>query len=638
MAGLSTLGSAPAGLARQRRRRSPRTAEQGAGLGAGDDAAGLARQPSLGEPGRLARLCCCVPGVVLFSLVGVLGVTPFLCPAAFLTLTAVLSAISLGWTANMGVACVFGARRLRQCTTVDWHSKLVQLQEEYPEDSDVLHVVILPNYKEDENMLLQTLEGIAESPMARSCIRVVLAMEEREGPAAEAKASRLIARMADRFADICATYHPADLPGDLVGKSSNTQWAYQRALQRYAAKVAQLDASRVFITVGDADTLWHRQYFSYIAYDGLCMPKRERQWALWQPVMLLMRNLYSCPGPNRISGYITLMYELSGLVQCGAVPHTVFSSYSLTLKLASHRLVGGWDRDVIAEDHHMYIKCFAAPLWEQAQERSVARSAGATCGADADGRAAIVPRVHLRPVFLPATSFLIESSDGWLASVRDRFQQARRHSQGVAELSYLILQYVRLVRAVGARALAWATHRQFLLLIAKLLEAHIVSVAQGVGSVAALALLVPGAWRWCAEGGCARLLAGAAAPGLAATNAVSLSGARWAVCAIFGPVPPCMLLFIATTYVIARDLLEGRLADGGEAQTAARCVRGPAPGKVGLGLAARAQLLGMVANDWLNMGYSSLLVYSLVPISLACKSLMWKGPAFEYIVATKPTY
>eukprot|EP00449_Zooxanthella_nutricula_P002437 CAMPEP_0198499698 /NCGR_PEP_ID=MMETSP1462-20131121/7769_1 /TAXON_ID=1333877 /ORGANISM="Brandtodinium nutriculum, Strain RCC3387" /LENGTH=314 /DNA_ID=CAMNT_0044228689 /DNA_START=1 /DNA_END=942 /DNA_ORIENTATION=+ len=314
----------------------------------------------------------------------------------------------------MGVACVFGARRLRRCTAVDWHSKLVRLQEQFPEDSDVLHMVILPNYKEDENMLLQTLEGIAASPLARSCIHVVLAMEEREGAAAEAKADRLIARMSDRFADLCAAYHPANLPGDLVGKSSNTQWAYRHALQRYSAKLNQFDASRVFVTVGDADTLWHHQYFSYIAYDGLCMPKRERQWALWQPVMLLMRNLYSCPGPNRISGYITLMYELSGLVQCGVVPHTVFSSYSLTLALASHRLVGGWDRDVIAEDHHMFIKCFAAPLWQQVQDRRAAHSAGAACEGGAAARGAIVPRVRLRPVFLPATSFLIESSDGWL--------------------------------------------------------------------------------------------------------------------------------------------------------------------------------------------------------------------------------
>jgi len=358
--------------------------------------------------------------------------------------------------------------------------------------------------------------------------------------------------------------------------------------------------------------------------------------------MLLMRNLYSCPGPNRISGYITLMYELSGLVQCGVVPHTVFSSYSLTLALASHRLVGGWDRDVIAEDHHMFIKCFAAPLWQQVQDRRAAHSAGAACEGGAAAHGAIVPRVRLRPVFLPATSFLIESSDGWLSSVRARFQQARRHSQGVAELSYLLLQYARLLQAVGPRALAWATHRQFLMLIAKLLEAHIVSVAQGVGTVAALALLVPGAWRWCAAGGCTRMLAEAAAPGLAAvTGAVSVSGARWALCAIFGPVPPCMLLFILTTYVVARDLLEGRLArGGGGAQGAVRCAAaaaGQAAGQAGrLGLAARARLLGMVANDWLNMGYSSLLAYSLVPVALACHSLMWRGPAFEYVVAAKP--
>jgi hypothetical protein len=99
----------------------------------------------------------------------------------------------------------------------------------------------------------------------------------------------------------------------------------------------------------------------------------------------------------------------------------------MTLALANHPIVDGWDADVIAEDHHMYMKCMFASFWEEIF--SIKRIEN-------------ISKLQLRPVWLPVTSYLAEDPSGqWYDTCYARFQQARRHSQGVAELSYLLLQY-----------------------------------------------------------------------------------------------------------------------------------------------------------------------------------------------------
>jgi hypothetical protein len=45
-------------------------------------------------------------------------------------------------------------------------------------------------------------------------------------------------------------------------------------------------------------------------------------------------------------------------------------------------------------------------------------------------------KLQIKPVWNPVTSYLAEDSAGSLASIYARFQQARRHAQGIAELSY----------------------------------------------------------------------------------------------------------------------------------------------------------------------------------------------------------
>ena len=59
-------------------------------------------------------------------------------------------------------------------------------------------------------------------------MRIVLAMEAREGPNAEDKAERLMVTTGLIFEEMMATYHSLGIAGMVAGKSSNTQWAFRQ--------------------------------------------------------------------------------------------------------------------------------------------------------------------------------------------------------------------------------------------------------------------------------------------------------------------------------------------------------------------------------------------------------------------------
>jgi hypothetical protein len=92
---------------------------------------------------------------------------------------------------------------------------------------DVVHFVILPNYKEDPDILREAMDSCAQSSLAATQMGFVLAMEARE-PNVETKANELIAEYKHKFKVIFATYHPPGLRNEMPGKASNTRWAAQR--------------------------------------------------------------------------------------------------------------------------------------------------------------------------------------------------------------------------------------------------------------------------------------------------------------------------------------------------------------------------------------------------------------------------
>lgn len=607
-------------------------------LNNGEAAAGPMRQITLAAPGYLTKLCRSIPGTLLFAFVICIVSTATVAQSAFYAITAVLSLYFLIFSCNLSLSAALGAWRMRRACERDWDMELDKLHSGSLESLGVMHIVLLPNYKEDEQMLLHTLQNLGRSAMASNFLRVVLAMEEREGAEASGKANRLIEETKHLFAGITATFHPPGISGEVAGKSSNTQWAYREALKYWASDLGRADPTRVFVSVGDADTLWHPQFFSALTCEALSLHPLERSWRIWQPPVLMLRNLKTVPGVTRVSSYATILFELGGLANQNPWPALCYSSYSLTLALASHPLVNGWDTDVIAEDHHMFCKCYFASIRQELEH----------------SHAKVASKLQLQPIYLPAISYLVESDDGWFASAHARFQQARRHAQGVAELSYVLLQYAHLLLAKGPWGLSCRLHAQIFSIVHKLTGVHIILQVQGFALLLSTLMLVPQVISWIFGGGLQAISQAIWTEGLAAAcGSQSFGGvAKWSIFTIFGPIPPLGALTAITTFLVIRDLMEGKLTTAAGKNSAAGLkpyprlvapdVQGSAVAPAGaatasLGWRRRLALFATIQHDYLSWCHATLFIYGFVPVLLAAWSLLRKGHRFEYIVAAKPS-
>eukprot|EP00930_Biecheleria_cincta_P007441 TRINITY_DN10865_c0_g1_i3.p1 TRINITY_DN10865_c0_g1~~TRINITY_DN10865_c0_g1_i3.p1 ORF type:complete len:700 (+),score=116.41 TRINITY_DN10865_c0_g1_i3:48-2147(+) len=651
---------------------SPLTSHAYRRSGVGDLAAGPRRHISLSEVELLPWLCCMAPVLCLFVNYSSVLVTSLFFPYAADMLTAALTCVTFLWIANLSVSSMLGAFKLREGCSTDWHVLLQQLP---LEDRDgVQHIVLLPNYKENERMLKETLENLGRSRTAQSALRVVLAMEAREGPSGREKAARIMAEKGHLFADIFATYHPEGVPGEVAGKSSNTQWAFREALRRYGATLGKMDLSKVFLTVADADTLFHPQYFSALSYQGLLMEKEERSWTLWQSPVLLIRNLFTVPSVIRSSSHATLIFELAALANQYVFPAFAYSAYSTTLALASHPEVDGWDVDVIAEDHHMFCKCYFAALWELSHAAQETKKKG--CDEEA---IEIVPLVKVQPIFLPAISYLVESNDGYLASLYERFQQARRHMQGVVELGYVLLQWARLSGAVGFSKIPIRTHLSIFLIVIKMHMLHITSTSQCFALIlAAILRVVPRIVMWVLSGGLGQLVQERLAVlGSIGHGWEGMNLAQQALVTSLGQISGVMLLYSITCTMVVSDCVEGRyhkLAKSAAPESPVRSMqrvseeptsatstsedeertqgRPISPrstdGLIGFELQGifagrrswlwRIGLFLYIFSDTVFSGYPAMTFFAMVPVLLAGWSLFQRGTDFEYIVAAKPEF
>jgi hypothetical protein len=341
---------------------------------------------------------------------------------------------------------------------------------------------------------------------------------------------------------------------------------------------------------------------------------------------------------------------------------------------------------VIAEDHHMFCKCYFAALWELAHAPP-----------DDGKKVPVLPRVKVQPVYLPAVSYLVESSEGsgvrrYIASCYARFQQARRHMQGIVELGYVLLQYFRLVKTTGFDGLPKRTHAAVLAIAAKMHTLHITSTAQCFALImAAITTFIPTALRFILDGGLYQLLE----EGTAVTSRITsgwgaLNMAQQALASSISSISGVVVIYSITCFVVMMDLFEGRYyknanflrADESVERSSDRLTRvdesveeelppggaPPSPDSTGrnadvtsnggggadatrgrsaelmpafvqgpMSLSQRVMLFMQIFNDTATVGYAAITFYAMIPVLLAGWSLIRRGTDFEYIVALKPT-
>ncbi|MGH2585156.1 MAG: glycosyltransferase family 2 protein [Dehalococcoidia bacterium] len=368
-----------------------------------------------------------------------------------------------------------GYRALRRDEQVDWrhlYRIAYSARRALVSWEDVRHIVIIPTYKEPPEILRRTLAGLAEQEVADQLV-VILAMEDRE-EGAPLKSRMLEREFRDRFAAMRTTFHPAGLPGEVVGKSSNENFAARLAKCWLVDEMGH-PISAITVTSCDADTVFHPRYFSCLTYKFCTDEQRYRRF--WQSPILLTNNIWRSPAPLRVGSALAGVHILSNLVKKDRVMFPQ-STYSLSLQLAHE--VGYWDPDVIPEDWHMFLKCFFA-----------------TSG-----------KVEVEPIFLPTGNDAVHAG-GWWPSIVMAYVQHKRHAWGASDIPYAIRQSLahsemslrrrlRRVVALSSNHLLWSTHWFILslgwvapILIARLLGTEPHDTLHWVARMALTVCLIP---------------------------------------------------------------------------------------------------------------------------------------------------
>ena len=292
---------------------------------------------------------------------------------------------------SLVVTAFIATQRIKKAEKEDWYAKAQTL----PDVHKVHHVLVIPNYKEKVDKIRVTLEAVAKQSFPRKHIHIVLALEERETEAKE-RAAILIKEFENIFGSIFATYHP-DVPGEVKGKSSNEAYAGKTAYKKLFEE-GKLDINFATVSSVDADSIFHKEYFSYLTYKFLIDPRRYNKF--WQSATVYYNNVWDVPAPTRIISFFGSLWRTALLVQGDKL--VTNATYSLSFKLL--RDIGFWDVDVIPEDYRIFFKAFfrmKGNLWAE-------------------------------PIYLK-TSMDAALSVGYVNSLKNKYTQERRWSWGVSD-------------------------------------------------------------------------------------------------------------------------------------------------------------------------------------------------------------
>jgi len=445
-------------------------------------------------------------------------------------------------------------------------------------------------------------------------------MEEREGPKAAERAERLRERFASRFAAMSIAIHPSDLQEEhldgsvireIPGKSSNLKWAVRMGYEQ--CEEEGISSSAVIVTVADADCIFHPSYFSEVRREFCelrAAPGSQHQWTIWQAPQLPFRNYFASPAPSRIWGYIASSIEFGGVsgLACGGY-HMTFSSFSLPLELVMK--AKPWDGDVIADDHHCYLKCFLYAIHNQACQQM-----------QMEGRCSGVnPNLQVRPIMLPVKTTSV-AAETCIKSWKARFNQAQRHTQGVAELSYILLGVWDLLCTLPRSAYTFALFSKLCRVVLVPFSINMLSICQAI-PFAAMSLY------WLAHN--------REVPNCPNDIWLQLDRPEFYLCALAGGynlvipmVVPMALVIIASYFMISAAFLQPR--EVGKSDTVWSHEDGAIQPILG---SKRFSLIGLILIDVVFLLPIVMPIYGLIPNVRSYWNVMIRGNRFKFVSAAK---
>lgn len=277
--------------------------------------------------------------------------------------------------------------------------------------TNIYHVVIIPTFKEEKEILESSLEALSKVEFPLERIFVVLATEERDKLRAEENAAHLSLKFKKTFGEFKNIMHPANLPGEIKGKGANITYAARNIAEILKAEC--IDFSDVLVTTLDADNRPHPTYFSNLTYHYLIEPERNKR--TYQPLNFFYNNIWDVPFTNRL---IALANTFWYLAESGE-PHHLFNASAYAQSLDMLQAMNFWSRQTIVEDLHQFWRAYF----------------------HFHGNHEVVP------LFVPVYQDALENRT-YFTSLLGQYTQLRRWAWGSSEIPYIIMKIRKMWRVL----------------------------------------------------------------------------------------------------------------------------------------------------------------------------------------------
>lgn len=247
---------------------------------------------------------------------------------------------------NTSAHLVSSFRKLKKYAKEDLLQKLETIPNPRLPWQEVYHLVILPTYKENLEVLDQSIAAIAESDFPKKQIIFVLATEERDFDHARKNSEILQERYQDKFLRFAAVMHPDGTPGEIKAKGANLTYAAKQAVGMI--RELRIPIENIVVSAFDSDTVIAKNYFTYLTYEFLTTP--DPYHTSYQPMPVYNNNIWDAPAIARVVAVANSFWQM---VEASRPDRLVtFSSHAMTLKALVE--VNFWPVDVISDDSQIF--------------------------------------------------------------------------------------------------------------------------------------------------------------------------------------------------------------------------------------------------------------------------------------------
>jgi cellulose synthase/poly-beta-1,6-N-acetylglucosamine synthase-like glycosyltransferase len=286
--------------------------------------------------------------------------------------------------------------------SIDWALKLKNLKYDH-----VWHMILLPFYNEDQELVEKSLESLLRSKYDKSKMIVVLATEERAGKTAESLSHIMRKKYGSFFGHFIVTCHPANIPEEMPGKGSNIAYAAEEA-RRIVLNKNHIKYSDVVVSAFDIDTVIYQQYFECLTWNFLTADDPFK--SSFQPVPFYNNNIWHAPALSRVVAFSGTFWQM--IQQERPERLSTFSSHSICFKTLFE--IGYWQKNMVSEDSRIFWNAYLAN----------------------NGNYQVIPLTY--PVSMDANL----DKSVW-QTIKNIYKQQRRWAWGVENMPYVLFGFIK---------------------------------------------------------------------------------------------------------------------------------------------------------------------------------------------------